>query len=277
MQKITLSDRSWLKPLLESQEPTISEYSFGNLFLFQSTHWYEWFELDGKRYIKGLSYTSEWFLLPLFKIQNTDELKRALDHAHASYLYPIDDVSKTFFSDKEWRFESLLSESDYLYSTETIRTYPGRAFDGRRNLVHQFEGTHTVESKPLLPDDALIVLDGWYHQMQTAEMEVSACKLALKHWSELSLFGRTTYADQKPVGIAIGEHLNNKTVVLHFAKALGPEKGVYQYLYQDFARSIPDTYIYLNWEQDLGVAGLRQAKEAYKPISHITKWRIFSK
>ncbi len=277
MNTITLSDKAWLEPLLLSIDATLSEYTFGNLFLFQPTHKYEWFELKGKRYVKGLSYTSEWFLIPLFTIEDPEELKEALVHSKASYFYPIDDRTKNHFDEKDWRTEVLHSESDYLYATDTIRTYKGRALDGRRNLIHQLEAEHQAISKPLNIEASHTVLNNWYQEFKKAENEVTACKLALQHWSELSLFGQTIYIDGKPEGFTIGEKLNANTAVLHFAKAVGPEKGLYQYLYQDFACSIPHEYLYLNWEQDLGIEGIRQAKEAYRPIAHLNKWRIIPK
>ncbi len=279
MKKILISDKHWIKPLLEQIRPSLSEYSFANLFLFQPTHWYEWFEHNEHRFIKGLSYTSEWFLMPLFRPQesNLKLIREAFELSQASYIYPIDEESKQIFTPQEWKFASFISESDYIYSTESIRTYSGRALDGRRNLVHKFLDhakirTESITTNSLLDAEKTIL--NWYHEMKTAEHEVTACLSALKNWKELDLSGRITYVDEKPSGIAIGEQLNQNTYLVHFAKANSSEKGIYQYIYQDLARAIPNDLIYLNWEQDLGIDGLRNAKEAYKPLSHYVKWRI---
>jgi hypothetical protein len=60
---------------------------------------------------------------------------------------------------------------------------------------------------------------------------------------------------------AVGEPLNPSTFVEHFEKALPGYTGAYAYLLRAFAQSIPDGFPLLNREQDLGLEGLRRAKE----------------
>jgi len=49
--------------------------------------------------------------------------------------------------------------------------------------------------------------------------------------------------------------------------------GMYQYVNQSFAAVLPERYEWINREQDLGDAGLRQAKAGDTPAGHVTKYR----
>jgi hypothetical protein len=62
--------------------------------------------------------------------------------------------------------------------------------------------------------------------------------------------------------------------VLHFAKALTTYKGIYQFLYNDFANILPKRYEFINFEQDLGKTALRMAKTSYYPDILGKKYRM---
>jgi len=86
--------------------------------------------------------------------------------------------------------------------------------------------------------------------------------------------GVCIFIGDKLQGFIIGEKLNNTTIVEHTEKADTKYKGAYQYLLREFAKSVPDKYIYINREQDLGILGLRKAKMGYLPVKMIKQFRI---
>jgi len=61
---------------------------------------------------------------------------------------------------------------------------------------------------------------------------------------------------------------------IHFEKAVGNYKGIYQFINRSFAEMLADCIEVVNREQDLGNAGLRQAKMSYRPSGFIKKYRI---
>ena len=71
--------------------------------------------------------------------------------------------------------------------------------------------------------------------------------------------------DDRIVGIALGERLNDNTAVEHFEKASDEYRGLYQVLCSEFCKTLPEEIIYVNREEDMGLENLRQAKEALKP------------
>jgi hypothetical protein len=72
----------------------------------------------------------------------------------------------------------------------------------------------------------------------------------------------------------LGEELNDETFVLHFAKAKKKFKGIYQYMFNNFAKILPPKYRRLNLEQDLDKENLRIFKSSYVPDAMLRKARV---
>ena len=80
--------------------------------------------------------------------------------------------------------------------------------------------------------------------------------------------------DGKIQAFAIGERLNPTTAVVHFEKANPELRGMYQLINHWFARNELSEYPYVNREQDLGIEGLRKAKESYHPYHMVRKFSV---
>lgn len=254
----------------------ISEYTFANLYLFRQIHQYEVVE-DFDLFIRGRSRDGRTYLMPTTSIQNLDTSKLSQLLKSVDCLYPIPEGWLEYFKgDFSISFDE--SESDYVYTLNTFREYPGRHLSGRRNLVNQFVDHFIAESHPLtqgLRDDALKVLNAWRaHNTADGEADYEACHEAINLVDELGLTGSIYYVDKEPVGFILGEKLNSRMFVEHFAKTGVLLKGLYQYMYQQFAKELDDHYLYVNMEQDLGDSGLKQSKRSYMPIKLVTKYRI---
>ncbi len=62
--------------------------------------------------------------------------------------------------------------------------------------------------------------------------------------------------------------------MLHFAKARIKFKGIYQFMFNNFASILPPKYRYLNLEQDLDKENLRVFKTSYQPDIMLRKARV---
>ena len=63
---------------------------------------------------------------------------------------------------------------------------------------------------------------------------------------------------------------------MHFEKALRDLDGAYPLINREFARHIKAKYPqvkFLDREEDMGLEGLRKAKESYRPVCLTEKWR----
>ena len=73
----------------------------------------------------------------------------------------------------------------------------------------------------------------------------------------------------------MGDMLSSDTYDVHFEKAYGELQGAYAIINREFARWVREHHPnvrYLNREDDMGVEGLRKAKESYYPDLMVEKY-----
>jgi hypothetical protein len=161
---------------------------------------------------------------------------------------------------------------EYLYLRSDLAELSGKAFQKKRNLANAFAKIYKNECEQKKLDastlkDALRVLDEW-KDIKGLSGDYYPAKEALELNGELEFSGLVFYAHGSPAAYCQGELLaDNKSFAVHFEKATDKYKGLYQYINQEFAKSLPESIIYINREQDLGDEGLRQAKMTYRPAS----------
>ncbi len=170
--------------------------------------------------------------------------------------------------------------SDFVYRVEDLRTVRGKEYHGKRNFARRFADQYKPEVRPLtapLAPECLHIQEQWLEGQrnnESARDESTALIKALRNFDDLGLRGVAVFAGGSLVAFAIGEPLNASTFVEHFEKALPSYTGAYQYLLQAFALSIPDNFPLLNREQDLGLEGLRRAKESWHPALLVEKYTL---
>lgn len=270
---LTLDDRTLLSPRLKSLNIHLSEYSFANLFLFRKKHHYKVVQLEGEIFVQGFTYDGVEILIPT-SIPELDRSKKLIEKGFT--FYPIPEQWLDRFP-KECLFINREEDNDYLFQREKIATYAGRTLSSKRNLVAQFERDNKAEIVPLTKpfiEDAFEVLEEWTRFSDNSEDDSSECKEALEYIEELSLTGFLFYVEKKPIAFLAGEELTDDVYIIHFAKGLRQYKGVYPYIYQQCAKRLPKKYVMLNFEQDLGLPNLRQAKHSFHPDSYGKKFRL---
>src|SRR5262249_27794621 len=152
-----------------------------------------------------------------------------------------------------------------------LRELPGKDYHAKRNHINRF-AEHNPEVRSLsaaLAADCIRVQEQWLEGQRnnpSARDESTALIKALRHWDDLPLQGIGVFVGGSLAGFAVGEPLNPSTFVEHFEKGLAEYPGVYQFLLHEFAKAIPPSFTFLNREQDLGVEGLRRAKESWHPV-----------
>jgi hypothetical protein len=87
--------------------------------------------------------------------------------------------------------------------------------------------------------------------------------------------GVALYLDGVCVGFSVNEVLDDTYVLCHFQKAVLDFENVDVFLSNVVAKEAMHFGChYINWEQDLGIPGLRELKQSYKPDLFLKKYTI---
>ncbi len=277
-EKLSLQHKDLLVPRLKALNTAISEFTFANLYLFRANHDYE-IILDGDIFITGRSYDGHSYLMPTRDARHLDTVRLKDLLRGVDFLFPVPEDWLDAFSADEFDVIFAKGDADYVYTVEKMNTYKGRHLHKKRNLLKQFLEAYAHDARPLTDSglgDASFILKDWLAstQMKAGDTDYAACLEALDRYDELVLCGGIYYAEGEPAGFVLGEELNAETFVLHFAKARTKFKGVYQYMFNNFAKILPPKYKYLNLEQDLDKENLRVFKSSYVPDTLVKKARV---
>ncbi|MDR0315413.1 MAG: phosphatidylglycerol lysyltransferase domain-containing protein [Treponema sp.] len=164
---------------------------------------------------------------------------------------------------------------DYLYFRKDLAELKGKKYHKKKNLVNQFVNMYTSEERPLTAElipHAMEILERW-RQDKGEDGDYLTAREALELFDSLALRGYIYFANGKPAAYCLGESIaKGKMFVIHFEKAIDEYKGVYQFMNQALAATLPRFFTQINREQDLGDEGLRQAKMSYRPLGFVKKY-----
>ena len=172
--------------------------------------------------------------------------------------------------------------SDYVYLAQELAELPGNKFHKKKNHVNKFLKNYQFEYRRLDGELVERVL-----QMQEQWCELKDCLTnpnllaedravyeALTNHSSLGFTGGAILIDSKVEAFTLGERLNSDTAVIHIEKANPEIPGLYAAINRFFCEDALLEFTYVNREQDLGVEGLRKAKQSYQPHHMVKKFTL---
>ena len=168
--------------------------------------------------------------------------------------------------------------ADYIYLRERLVSLSGKSLQSKRNHVNKFEKLYPNYSyEPMTKANSaecLAVEQEWLRQHGTEEgedKEQEVIQRLFDHFDELGLSGGILRVDGRVVAFTLGSPINETTFGVHIEKADRNYEGSYTMINKLFASTIPEQYVYVNREEDLGLEGLRKAKLSYKPETILPK------
>ncbi len=173
-----------------------------------------------------------------------------------------------FFSLKEER-----DWADYVYSPQRMVELSGKKLAKKKNLVSQFARAYPdYHVLPVTPEKHGVILrftEKWKRERNAEGIylntEFQAIKNTLAMWDELPVEGIIICHQNKISAYSVFSPINPDMATIHFEKFDPDMKGSAQLINWETARHLSGQYNWINREQDMGLAGLRQAKLTYQP------------
>ncbi|MFA7382422.1 MAG: phosphatidylglycerol lysyltransferase domain-containing protein [Desulfurivibrionaceae bacterium] len=281
LRPITLEDRQFVSEYLRRFPPEISELTFTNLFAWRHTRpvWVDEFSES----LLFFTETKAGLVLlgnPVGPAYLTDIFREYSSRISGAERFP-----KGQLADQDIQAAVILVDrdnADYVYRREDLATLAGRHFTKKRNHINQclaaYDCQYEIITKEIVPE-CLAMQERWCAQRGCkAEPglcgEYQAIEETMSHYEELPLTGGAIRIEGNIEAFTVGEALNPSTAVTHFEKAMPQFNGLAQVINQWFAQNNLADFAYINREQDLGIHGLRRAKESYFPEQMVEKVRV---
>lgn len=177
---------------------------------------------------------------------------------------------------------------DYIYRQSDLAELRGNRYAKKRNLINQFQRDYLDPGRVTLEAmhgdntaECLDFLEEWCAERDCSpedNLDLACEKAAATHmltnFELMDVQGLVARVDGQIQAFAVCARLTADMGALHFEKAIGSIKGLYQYFDRECARRLFTSSQYINKESDMGVPGLAKAKKSYHPIGMIRAYTL---
>lgn len=286
--QLEIADKPVLDGFFQAEPPQASEYSFTNLFMWRRKYKPRW-SISHECLLVILEETGGK-LLGLQPVGLGNKIA-ALDHLcrifESQGLIPMigratDDFVDAFVDESRFDLIEDPDNSDYVYLAEKLIKLSGNKYHRKKNHLNRFLKNYDFQYRsfsPQLIDSVLSLQETWcefkdcYEDDNLFHEDRAVCD-ALTHYQTLGFTGGAILMDDQVQAFSFGEMLNRDTAVIHIEKANPEIDGLYTVINQRFCASAWTHATFINREQDLGLEGLRKAKQSYYPHHMVNKWIV---
>ncbi len=284
--KLDIAHQEEFDRLSKDFEP-YAEFSFPCLFCWDTDGSTQLSVLNGNLVIRMPDYiTGEPFYSLIGTSMIDESMNQLLSITDSLKLVPevtIDHIKRA----ENFVVTADRDQFDYIYSLDQLVNLPGAHFKGRRNKKGRFVKVYEDQlhiskikfgSSETIPQ-LLNVFDRWAKQRGRSISEASHERLALSRLltesTRFNLIGIVVEVDDEIVGFSINEIVQKNYAVCRFQKSLLDIDHLDAFLSNLVAVELKHYGCDLiSWEQDLGIEGLRQFKESYKPVMFLKKYTV---
>ena len=272
------------------------EYCFNTLFMWQHSYKTCYYIGDGFAVLVGEHKGEVFSILPLAPKEKIPEaVQFVIDWFDTDgkkiYFRGIDkDVVKMLKEMYPGKFEYTAERDifDYVYDAEKLRTVKGRKLSSKRNHLNFFNREYEgrVEGRLLDKEDfpeCFEVMKKWNAAKsgdsdfeEGKDEEFIGVKKLFDNYDaikdKLKIYG--VFIDGKLEAFSMGEKINDNMALIHIEKANSDIRGLYPYINKMFLVDVFPDVKWVNREEDMGLEGLRKAKESYNPDRFVEKYTV---
>lgn len=243
---------------------------------------------DDKGYFAAMPYCREEELQKYFELLRdyfNEELKVPLriDLADEEALNALG-----LFDNSDFVVEEEADFKDYLYDANELRTLAGKKFQKKRNLVNKFmkEYEGRWEYRTMCCVDEYFLeefMKEWVdtrlsegaESRETLISEKDGLIDILRNCDKVTFRIGGIFIDEVLEAFSIGSYNSREKMAVISVEKGNPEiPGIYQMINQQFLLNAFEDAELVNREDDMGLEGLRQAKESYNPVGFARKYRV---
>ena len=281
---ITIKDGATIRPFLQQSPSRQLIDCFEAFYLWRDVLQVEWVKKDGLILFK-VCYVSGvvQFLFPFGSGDPVPVLQELKAYCTAQgYPLRLAKVRKEQLLFLQEAFPGELTaaahrdHAEYIFDTDTFRSYRGSALQPKRNFVNfakkNFDWTYEAVSEQNLAEcrDFAAGFPG----QGSLEDDNEALRNALEDYSQLKLDGGLIRIDGTIIALFIVSLLGDgETAAGLFLRGDHEKKGVIPLLYQEFFLAHSE-FAYFNFGEDLGVEGLRKNKLSFQPLELLELYEV---
>lgn len=164
------------------------------------------------------------------------------------------------------------AHSEYVYLIEEQVNMQGGSFAHTRKKIRHANAQYQLTFEKIGSDnlrEVVSVTNRWkeLHECKSTKTTTDMIPVmsAIEHYEALKLEGLLMYENGTAVAYVLGTAINQEMFDIHIAKNCHPDIGVDLCCKHEFYQWLQSRYTYVNREEDLGIAGLRTAKESSHP------------
>lgn len=286
-----------VKPYFLLRPTMCCEGQFENQYI-----WKDYYGTQFCLFDKGLLWLQNIYkrpatMMPLCKPEDLKEgfdlIQDYFDHVlHAKLeMYLVDEDALAILNLDESLYEITEDREsfDYLYDGDKLRTLSGKKYHKKKNHLNSFlkEYDGRYEYKKLTCEQTDEVMDFLKRWKDAKDSEDEFNRLDNESLGIKNLLDNCPILRTKMAGVYIDGVLQSFTAgsyneakelaVIHLEKASEEFRGLYPFINQQFLlHEFPEAK-FVNREDDMGLESLRKAKESYRPIDLIKKYKITQK
>lgn len=178
-----------------------------------------------------------------------------------------------------------MNSCDYMYDLVALASLSGNKYSQKRGRSNNFKThypTATVSVLDLHSPSTVAEINElnyiWMKNKSGSSVDLSQEMLAIDRFISSGIkqyLSLGVYVDKKLIGYTVFSFHGTDNAINLFIKGDMFYVGVYEFVMQLSAQILMDKgYKYMNYQEDLGIDGLRRAKLAFRPTGYLRKYFI---
>jgi len=281
--KITAEYKDLLNSYINEKRLITSDYALPVILTWDELYEPEIAEYENSLFIRGYFEGKRVYYSPLSRKsypEAINDLESIADKSREEYEIILALKEQIDLLDRDkYDFFTSRNFAEYVYLSEDLISLKGKKYHAKRNHINKFESLYDYEFRSYEPSDTTGILKQLYNWAEDKEEEdikgeINIVKYLLDNIESHDIFADVIVIDGVIAGASIGECSNPDMGVVMYEKCDLNYEGIYSAINQMFAEKHFKGVKYINRQEDLGIPGLRQAKQSYNPDKLVYKYTV---